>query len=81
LIAQIRSELQDAHRATFEQNDLAIVRGFRVADLEQRSAGLEETLQHYADQFCEGWCKDNGGQFEDCAGCRARTAIETVRAF
>lgn len=35
-----------------------------------------ETLAFYADQFCEGWCKGNGGDFPDCSGCKARCLTE-----
>ena len=33
-------------------------------------------INHYSDQFCEGWCKVNGGNFEDCGGCSARVYLE-----
>jgi hypothetical protein len=32
-------------------------------------------LAHYAEHYCEGWCKENGGYFDDCGGCPARRAI------
>lgn len=38
--------------------------------------GAIAVLQHYAEQFCEGWCKENGGDFADCAGCKARCFVE-----
>lgn len=37
---------------------------------------LRGALSHYATQYCEGWCKENGGLFEDCGGCLARAALD-----
>jgi hypothetical protein len=39
---------------------------------------LMAALKYYADTFCEGWCKKNGGCFEDCSGCRAAAALRAV---
>lgn len=39
---------------------------------------LQEALEHYATQYCEGWCKacpETAGPFEDCGGCLARVAL------
>jgi hypothetical protein len=36
---------------------------------------LLEALKHYADTYCEGWCKESCGSFDDCGGCKARAAI------
>jgi hypothetical protein len=36
---------------------------------------LREALMRYEDDFCEGWCKENGGTFSDCSGCIARAAL------
>lgn len=37
---------------------------------------LRSVLKRYAHDFCEGWCQDNGGNFDDCSGCPARLALE-----
>lgn len=36
-----------------------------------------KALRHYADQYCEGWCKDApvNANFDDCGGCRARLVL------
>jgi hypothetical protein len=41
------------------------------------SAGNGDVLRHYADTYCEGWCKDApaNANFDDCGGCRARLAL------
>jgi hypothetical protein len=41
---------------------------------------LLQTLRYYADTYCEGWCKENGGTFDDCGGCPARDAIAKASA-
>lgn len=44
---------------------------------------LQETLEHYASEYCEGWCKacpETAGPFEDCGGCRARVALAQFKA-
>lgn len=48
-----------------------------------RIAALEGALEHYADQYCEGWCKDAPPQanFDDCGGCRARAALASTEAM
>lgn len=40
-------------------------------------ARLREALEHYADQYCEGWCEQDAGcaNFDDCGGCLARRAL------
>jgi hypothetical protein len=40
-------------------------------------ATLREALDHYAHEYCEGWCKDapSGALFDDCGGCEARAAL------
>ena len=43
--------------------------------LHQVNAELLEALKHYSNTYCEGWCKENGGSFDDCGGCKARAAI------
>jgi Lar family restriction alleviation protein len=42
-----------------------------------RSPDAAATLKHYAEQYCEGWCKDSppSASFDDCGGCRARLAL------
>lgn len=47
----------------------------RALSAEFRCAELLEALKHYADTYCEGWCKESCGSFDDCGGCRARAAI------
>lgn len=37
---------------------------------------VQSTLKHYANTFCEGWCKESGEAFADCAGCLARQTLE-----
>lgn len=32
-------------------------------------------LQKYEHDYCEGWCKENGGSFSDCGGCAARAVV------
>lgn len=39
------------------------------------NADLLEALNHIAETYCEGWCKESGGSFDDCGGCKARAAI------
>lgn len=41
---------------------------------------VREALEHYADQYCEGWCKDAPAKahFDDCGGCKARLAIAAL---
>lgn len=36
-----------------------------------------DALEFYAQNYCEGWCKDSPSiaSFEDCGGCRARRAL------
>ncbi len=41
---------------------------------------IAEALQHYSDQYCEGWCS-NGGNFDDCGGCRARAALPIAESL
>jgi hypothetical protein len=41
---------------------------------------LLEALKHYADTYCEGWCKESCGSFDDCGGCKARAAIAKAEA-
>lgn len=36
---------------------------------------MKETLQTYKEQYCEGWCEENGGFYEDCGGCLARKTL------
>jgi hypothetical protein len=43
--------------------------------LEEENRRLREALRRYEDDFCEGWCKENGGTFSDCSGCIARAAL------
>ncbi len=44
------------------------------------SGSVDAVLKHYAEQYCEGWCKDNPPEanFDDCGGCRARLALRGV---
>jgi hypothetical protein len=46
---------------------------------EAREKALREALEHYAHQYCEGWCwcKDCPPNivFDDCGGCKARAAL------
>jgi hypothetical protein len=46
-----------------------------LATLRAENARLREALGHYADTYCEGWCKEAGGTFDDCGGCHARAAL------
>lgn len=36
-----------------------------------------KALEKYRDDYCEGWCKENGGagHFNDCGGCPAARAL------
>jgi len=38
---------------------------------------LRRALEHYADQYCEGWCEQSGdcANFDDCGGCLARRTL------
>lgn len=49
---------------------VSALRSATIAD-----GGVREALEHYAEQYCEGWCKEAGGSFEDCGGCKARAAL------
>ena len=41
---------------------------------------IVSVLEHYADQYCEGWCKDAPANVSwDCGGCKARIALDEVR--
>lgn len=41
--------------------------------------GMREALEKYRDDYCEGWCKENGGagHFNDCGGCPAALALSS----
>lgn len=41
----------------------------------RQDVDLTDALKYYADTYCEGWCKENGGTFEDCGGCKARAVL------
>lgn len=44
-------------------------------------ARLREALEHYAKEYCEGWCEQDAGcaNFDhDCGGCLARRALSAV---
>lgn len=40
---------------------------------------LLTVCDQYAEQYCEGWCRESGGSFTDCGGCKARLAAEAAR--
>ena len=47
---------------------------------------MATVLEYYADQFCEGFCKDlpQAGTYQpemdlDCSGCKARAALAKAR--
>ena len=47
---------------------------------------MATVLEYYADQFCEGFCKDlpQAGTYQpemdlDCSGCKARSALAKAR--
>jgi hypothetical protein len=46
-----------------------------VRRLHALNGELLEVLKHYADTYCEGWCKESCGSFNDCGGCKARATI------
>jgi hypothetical protein len=52
--------------------------GFALEEKDLRE--IVDTLAYYATTYCEGWCAEAGGNFEDCGGCRARIALETAQA-
>lgn len=45
------------------------------ATLTARIEKLEVVLRDHANLYCEGWCKEGGGYFDDCSGCPARAAL------
>jgi hypothetical protein len=48
---------------------------------ESAEARLREALEHYAKEYCEGWCEQDAGcaNFDhDCGGCLARRALSAV---
>lgn len=47
-----------------------------IARLTKANASMVEVCKHYANQYCEGWCKESGGIFPDCGGCPARAVLE-----
>lgn len=49
-----------------------------AATLDQDSA--RKALEHYASQYCEGWCKEApaAAEFADCGGCVARRALAAL---
>jgi hypothetical protein len=44
----------------------------------ERIRDLEGALRHYAQNYCEDWCKDSppNAVFDDCGGCRARAVLQ-----
>lgn len=60
-----------------------IVQGLdeEVGQLRQMVTFADETLDHYAHEYCEGWCKDCPPEVdfgENCGGCRARLALKKI---
>ena len=56
------------------------------AHLIAAAPGMATVLEYYADQFCEGFCKDlpQAGTYQpemdlDCSGCKARAALAKAR--
>lgn len=57
-----------------------------VAHLIAAAPDMATVLEYYADQFCEGFCKDlpQAGTYQpemdlDCSGCKARAALAKAR--
>lgn len=61
-----------AHNEGFKSGERA-GRLAAAAEIER----LRVPLQRYAEQYCEGWCKDNppNAIFSDCGGCLARITL------
>jgi hypothetical protein len=38
-------------------------------------ARLRAALMKYRDDYCEGWCREGDGIFDDCGGCPAKDAL------
>ncbi|MCK1445393.1 hypothetical protein IVB43_23700 [Bradyrhizobium sp. 48] len=89
--AILRDSNKSIFAAVDESEDrLREVEGLRMGDVAMEFRRLREavrsgvppqsareTLEHYATQYCEGWCKDAppNANFEDCGGCRARLTL------
>jgi hypothetical protein len=58
----------------------AALRRLSAIPAPQSDPHLIEALKHYADIYCEGWCKDapSHAQFNDCGGCKARAALNSA---
>lgn len=59
--------------------------GQEIDDLRAQLEAARKALGHYAEQYCEGWCKDapSNATFDDCDGCKARAgsaALEGSRS-
>jgi hypothetical protein len=70
------ARLETARRFASLQEQ-AVRDGNEITRLGTRAEEARKTLEHYADQYCEGWCKEVGGFFDDCGGCPARRNLES----
>lgn len=79
----INSTESERHREAFVALNVAIgiIDQTEYSALESSPSGwdawAEEKLKALADELCEGWCKENGGEgkFDDCLGCRILSAL------
>lgn len=77
LMPQSRDEAQAmylvAEKYLFPEGVPAPAQGLPSCD------AITSALRHYANTYCEGWCKDApaNSNFDDCGGCRARLALNT----
>ena len=62
------------------------VKRIAEAHLIAAAPDMATVLEYYADQFCEGFCKDlpQAGTYQpemdlDCSGCKARAALAKAR--
>ena len=62
------------------------VKRIAEAHLIAAASDMATVLEYYADQFCEGFCKDlpQAGTYQpemdlDCSGCKARAALAKAR--
>lgn len=75
------SDLDERARKKWESAVEAIAPLIR-SPLEKRIAELEDALNWYFDQQCEGFCRDFPdayyveGMDDECAGCRARATLK-----
>ena len=67
-------------------NGLDDIRDIATSNLIAAAPDMATVLEYYADQFCEGFCKDlpQAGTYQpemdlDCSGCKARAALAKAR--